>query len=121
MQAPGPAELEVGHPVSGIRAIPCVTDGVVTGYAVFCPACQCGHKFSSPGHPNDNGSGWAFNGNKSLPTFTGSMLVKEDDSRHRCHSSVTDGRITFFDDCTHPFSGRTIDLPAFPGTEDDGK
>ncbi len=28
-----------------------------------------------------------------------------------CHSFVTDGRIQFLSDCTHPLAGQTVDIP----------
>ena len=31
--------------------------------------------------------------------------------RLTCHSFVTDGRIQFLADCTHPLAGQTVDLP----------
>lgn len=42
-------------------------DGPTTGYIIFCPACQCGHKF-------DVGR-WSFNGDFERPTFSPSMHV----------------------------------------------
>jgi hypothetical protein len=31
-----------------------------------------------------------------------------------CHSFVTDGRIQFLNDCTHPLAGQTVDIPEWP-------
>lgn len=84
-----------------------------SGWLIFCPACQCGHKF-------DRGR-WTFNGNLERPTFSPSMLIKTNspDSPHYqprarssvCHSFVRDGRIEFLGDCTHAMAGQTMDLP----------
>ena len=38
-----------------------------------------------------------------------------------CHSFVTDGRIEFLSDCTHKLAGQTVDLPTFPGNEEELK
>ncbi len=34
-----------------------------------------------------------------------------------CHFFVTDGRIQFLTDCTHPLAGQTVELPPFSGEE----
>ena len=54
-------------------------DGKVTGYMIFCPACNCGHLFNTV--PGNNSAGkpkpvWTFNGSFERPTFRASMLVK---------------------------------------------
>lgn len=41
--------------------------GPVTGYMIFCPACNCGHEF-----PIER---WTFNGDFLRPTFSPSMIV----------------------------------------------
>jgi hypothetical protein len=110
---------------------PCcdVADGPTTGYMIFCPACECGHKFDS--------GRWTFDGDMERPTFSPSMLVKSGHyaSGHQgscwctynaehpddpapfqcsvCHSFVRDGRIEFLSDCTHRLAGQTVDLPDF--------
>jgi hypothetical protein len=52
---------------------PCcdVADGPTTGHMIFCPACECGHKFDS--------GRWTFNGDMERPTFSPSMLVRTGD------------------------------------------
>ena len=89
----------------------------------MCPACQCGHKFNDSESPTERGCSWAFDGNEELPTFVGDLLIEGDDDRHRCHCAVTAGRIQFFSDCSHPFAGRTLDLPvwALPPSEGDSR
>lgn len=52
----------------------------------------------------------AFNGNPDRPTFSPSIMAPVA-SGHICHSYVTDGRIQYLGDSTHPLSGSTVDLP----------
>jgi hypothetical protein len=68
-------------------------------YVIWCPACQCGHKFDSR---------WTFNGDVNLPTFDPSLIVT---SKERCHSVVTNGTISFLEDSSHAMAGKTVDLP----------
>jgi Family of unknown function (DUF6527) len=100
-----------------MKAVP-FEDG--SGFLVFCPACQTGHKFDR---------GWIFNGDLEKPTFSPSILVcgvepVTEDERCRilrgeeikprplvCHSFVREGRIEFLGDCTHALAGQTVDLP----------
>lgn len=104
--------------MSGERAMPAVDeDGEINGWVILCPACQCGHKFENDA--NDSVNGWGFNGNKALPTFTAPMLIEATDEHHRCHFTIDAGRITFLEDCGHPFRGMTLDLPVF-GAKTDG-
>lgn len=86
--------------------------GKLVGYFVECPGCQA--EDQSSGHifylkMNDGGPGWTFNGNFEKPTFSPSMLARTPTTR--CHSFVTDGKIKYLDDCTHPLKGQTVDLP----------
>jgi hypothetical protein len=78
-----------------------------TQYMIFCPACEHGHAPTVPP--------WTFNGNQELPTFTPSILTEyyseKLDRMVKCHSHVTDGKITYCDDCTHDFKGQTLELP----------
>lgn len=98
----------------------------------FCPACQDYHAIKPKGA---DGTGWGFNGDYNLPTFTPSVLYRSGhhvpghtgecwcdwQKKHPkeaapfsctlCHSFVTDGRIQFLSDCTHAMAGQTVDLP----------
>lgn len=96
----------------------------VNGVAFRCPGCNDTHAIPiAPG-------GWGWNGAVERPTITPSIDVKaghyasqwrEGDacwcgkdygfSCYRCHSTITDGRITFHPDSTHALSGQTVDLP----------
>lgn len=100
----------------------------------YCPGCQTSHPIQTGrGH----GFNWTWNGSLDKPTFSPSVLVtwrdpvnlgnvealQADLERKRkdgtpipyadrvCHSFVTDGRIQYLSDCTHPLAGQTVDLP----------
>jgi hypothetical protein len=72
-------------------------------YVFHCPGCGYGHPFHVPR--------WTWNGSFDKPTFTPSLMVNGGDPARRCHSNVTDGRITFHPDSGHALAGQTIDLP----------
>jgi len=67
-----------------------------------CPGCGCAHAF------NDS---WSYNGNPEKPTVSPSLLVDKDKPDRRCHSSITDGKIQFLNDCFHDLKGQTVELP----------
>lgn len=85
----------------------------------MCPGCQREHAIQ---HGSDFGPNWTWNGSLEKPTFTPSVLVTYDGADAGvdgappavCHSFVTDGRIQFLSDCTHPLAGQTVDLPQWP-------
>jgi hypothetical protein len=86
-----------------MKAMPFTDD---SGWLIFCPACQVGHKFSK--------GTWTFNGDCARPTFRASMLVRGHLGKDRygvCHSFVTDGMIEFLGDSTHDLRGQTVELP----------
>lgn len=85
----------------------------------WCPGCDAVHgiRYGNPA------TDWTWNGDLEHPTFTPSVLVHEHPTLNehgqqvmtpRCHSYVTDGRIQFLADCTHPLAGQTVDLPNWP-------
>ena len=99
----------------------------------WCPGCDQVHGiYFGP----DAATAWAWNGSLELPTIRPSVLVlgrrweppvtpdnheqweREPWEQHQvdrvCHSFVTDGRIQFLGDCTHPLAGQTVDLPPWP-------
>ena len=106
-------------------------DGSLYGYRFTCPGCTAADaargdvssEFGDACHvipvaPSPHA--WGFNGNEAAPTFTPSILVHPHGSlagdgsvyqTPQCHSFVTDGRIQFLADCTHPLAGQTVDLP----------
>jgi hypothetical protein len=63
-------------------------------------------------------TGWHWNGSVDAPTVKPSILTRGgvagggdgEYTEHLCHSYVTDGRVEFLADCTHEFSGQTLDL-----------
>ena len=83
------------------------------GVMIFCPGCQCGHGVTINGHRSRNGSTWTFNGDLQRPTITPSILVCAEDPARRCHSFVTDGRISFCGDSAHELKNQTVDIPDF--------
>lgn len=109
------------------KAMPFVEGEETTGWMIFCPACQSGHLFNTkPVNPNGVGGHkpvWTFNGDPEKPTFRASMLVKCNAPDHPhyqpkakssvCHSFVTDGKIRFLPDSTHPLAGKEVELPDF--------
>jgi hypothetical protein len=90
------------------------------GLSFFCPACESAHTILT------SAGGWTWNGDVDRPTFSPSVLVthdakpnasekfKEWRTAQACHSFVTDGRIQFLSDCTHPLAGQTVPLADFP-------
>jgi hypothetical protein len=85
----------------------------------WCPGCEGDHQVWT--------DRWGYNGDPDRPTFTPSIKVEyngldagqlDEDGRRApyaiCHSYVTNGRIQFLGDCTHPLIGQTVDLPAWP-------
>jgi hypothetical protein len=97
----------------------------------WCPGCECCH-----GIPVEPGTGarWGWNGNVEAPTFTPSILTRwtrtlvGDEEMRRllsagqpiphqdilCHMFVTDGKIQFLADCTHPLAGQTVPMVEYP-------
>jgi hypothetical protein len=74
-------------------------------YVFLCPACNCVHQFKVPP--------WGFNGNFESPTLDGSVLVIGPLENQRCHSLITNGIITFCDDCSHNMKGKSMPVPEF--------
>lgn len=84
----------------------------VTYYIFWCLGCECGHVYST-GKPTL----WQFNGNIDNPTFTPSLLNTcdyGDGVKYRCHLFVTDGKINYCGDCTHPLAGQIVDMADIP-------
>ncbi len=103
------------------------SDGAVT---FECPGCGERHAINT-----NQKHRWAFNGDVDKPTFSPSLLVKSGhyvngrtegecwctyNEKHPdkpapfkcyiCHSFVTDGKIQFLSDCTHPLAGQTVEM-----------
>lgn len=96
----------------------------------MCPACATRHVVLVGRDPKLTASPWGFNGALILPTITPSIkvsgtepLTEEEYQRVMtgqlieprpfvCHSQITNGKISYYDDCTHRMSGRgPMDLP----------
>lgn len=98
-----------------------------------CPGC--GDMHSVPFEAS--GRDWSWNGSLDRPTIKPSIDVKSGHfgsaykkgdpcwctynkehpspfTCYHCHSIVTDGRIFFCTDSSHPLAGQTVDLPEMP-------
>ena len=99
----------------------------------WCPGCHTAHHISVEGD-----RAWQWNRNVDLPSFSPSILVttghylqghnSEDGcwctyrQTHpecdvecvRCHAYVTQGKIHFLSDCSHPLKDQIVDLPDYP-------
>lgn len=84
------------------------------GYYIFlCQGCDSEHTIPlEKGEPRTN---WGWNGSVDSPTIRPSILVnvgRKNPTIPICHSYITDGKIQFLSDCTHPLAGQTIELKA---------
>ena len=80
----------------------------------WCPGCSFYHGVWPNGLKNpDTGATWTWNGSLTAPTFSPSVLVKYplNGVERVCHSTVTDGRISFCTDSAHHLAGKTVQLP----------
>jgi hypothetical protein len=96
--------------------------------AFHCPGCDDPHVMNVFA---DREPRWSWNGDAERPTFQPSILVRTGgavdpnfvweagDPPEVCHSYVTDGRIRFLGDCTHALAGQTVDIPRWPGGEEE--
>ena len=80
-------------------------------YLFKCPGCGENHVLwerLDSGRP-----GWTWNGDFDRPTVNPSILLKTElpGKVDVCHSFITNGRIQFLPDCTHPLAGKTVELP----------
>ena len=101
-------------------------------YSFMCLGCGHRHHIATQ-EPFENGAIWSWNGSMDRPTFQPSYLCTGDKwtppvtpENHAefkaapwqqtrmpyvCHSFIAEGRIQYLSDCTHEFSGQTVDLP----------
>ncbi|MCQ0032574.1 DUF6527 family protein [Burkholderia glumae] len=82
--------------------------------------CPCGdlHVIYPVGCAAQHPARWQWNGSLDAPTFTPSLRVAYDlpgGAECVCHSFITDGRIQFCADSTHPLAGQTVDIPEWEG------
>lgn len=94
-----------------------VTDGTkqITGYYFPCPGCGDGHAIAVSPHKNAHGASWQLSGTLERPTITPSIDDRwhpSDPARQSrvCHFLVTDGKIRFISDSTHPLSGQEAEM-----------
>ena len=79
-------------------------------YVFFCPGCNS-HQGVWTSKPNRLGAIWSFNGDFEKPTIKPSLNLYSEGVGYRCHSIITDGKISFCSDSTHALSGQTVELP----------
>jgi hypothetical protein len=72
-----------------------------------CPGCHNSHWVRVRGQKPV----WEWNSSLESPTFTPSIVVNPNEPKSRCHSIITDGKISFQADCHHNLAGQTVDLP----------
>ena len=101
--------------------------------AFLCPGCGVVHEI-----PLRDGCGCEWNGDLERPTLSSSLKVttaslgtkndlKDKDFWHRsvivCNFKITDGKIKFLGDSTHPCVNRTMEIPEWENDKntDDGK
>lgn len=74
----------------------------------WCPGCNESHPYTVPR--------WSFNGDLEKPTFSPSLLIydiealRNNEKKTKCHLFVTDGKISYCDDCPHELRGKTVDM-----------
>jgi hypothetical protein len=73
----------------------CFWNGSV--WMFWCPACLGRHWWDGR---------WSWNGDLERPTVRPSVET----AATGCHLFLTDGRVTYTDDCRHPLAGRTVTL-----------
>lgn len=77
----------------------------------FCPGCKGHHFFLVAG--NQPCPCWKWNGDRNLATFTPALMFQGGPNKTRCNSTVTNGRIQFYPDCSHELAGQTVDVPEY--------
>ncbi len=106
-----------------------VSDGHDRFYGIkfVCPGCADGESWRGthilpvnwcpPGREqspaNSGHAHWDFNGDMEAPTFSPSILSRQDRGGvpFVCHSFIRNGMIEFLGDCTHALAGKTVPLP----------
>lgn len=109
-------------------------------FLFWCPGCECGHGVWTTHANGHTGATWSFNGSMDKPTFGPSILITGksmtpagladyeewrkagcpdrkgqafDSFDSRCHLHVVDGKLQYCTDCTHKYSGQTLDMMDF--------
>lgn len=73
-----------------------------------CPGCKCFHYYRVKGK---TGPVWQWNGDPEKPTFTPSLLYHATEASPKCHIYLTNGIVSFLDDCGHELKGTQYTLP----------
>lgn len=78
-----------------------------------CPGCGNLHAVYTDNSNVVDGvvNRWTYNNNPDAPSFMPSVNVHRDTPELRCHSFITDGRITFCTESHHTLRGLTVELP----------
>ena len=76
----------------------------------LCPGCKCTHYVRVQGP----GPIWEWNGNWTKPTFAPDIVFSAHLQEKRCHFSITDGLIHFYEDCHHALAFASTTLPDWP-------
>jgi len=116
--------------MSRIRIIKHGQQGTEERISFICPACNEEHSIPALIGPNLKDQHWGWNGDFEKPTIRPSVDLKigsyatpgfdwkaagfEKDPSVKCHSVITDGRISFCNDCSHSMKNKTMDLPEIP-------
>jgi len=80
----------------------------------YCPGCGCHHGVPTP--PDIRA--WQWNGSLGSPSLRPSVLIRYNgpdagspgSPMAVCHCFVTNGKIEFLSDCTHPLAGTTVEM-----------
>ena len=93
-----------------VRVSPYLQHGGGSTYFHWCPACERIHPLPT--------NGWTFNGDVNKPTFSPSFKHEAEWAGKPwcCHYTLTNGVLTFYDDCTHAMRGE-VPLPELPPEE----
>lgn len=74
----------------------------------YCTGCHKRHWIPTAGP-----KAWQFNGDYEKPTITPSIMVNRGRTNpkvHQCHVQITDGWISFYEDCSHDRAGKKFEL-----------
>lgn len=78
----------------------------------FCPGCDGAHQVHTIDPNPLTNAKWTWNGDCDKPTFSPSLVVKND-GKVVCHSFINNGMIQYLSDCTHKLANQTVDIPDF--------
>lgn len=78
----------------------------ISKFYFHCPGCGCTHSYDCWAAGRTERPNWTFNGNYEKPSFTPSLLYPS----RICHLYLTDGKIKYLGDCSHPLAGQTVDM-----------